>query len=282
MSTNRENRSKDIIAALFITIIFICIISVIFVQLSNQTYEIKHIAEITNTVVEISKKIDEMDYNDFESTGEKSIKELEEFKDTKIPEDVEIKYSVTENEEEKIKEIKLIANFQEDKTEITISKKAITEKVKEEKKYSYTKPEISEEYVPIKFIWTGDHNGYWIKTTENDKEWYSIEEGIYPTYAYNPEITRMTFLINGNYNNYDVITNWNYNFYIWIPKIEDKEYDSALFLKQEKGTLLQYDNGWENEFNKAYNQKQKIDILPDGAKEKIQSAYQTYVSSMRN
>lgn len=280
MSTNKENRTQDIVTALFITIIFIGIISIIFVQLSNKTYEIKQLAEATNLINDISKQINEMDYEEFEITEEKSIKELEKFKSTKIPKNIDIKYEVSE--ENNTKQIKLITKYTGGTSELEISKKAVTQKEEEKNEYKFAKPEIEEAYVPIKFIWTGNNEGYWIKTTEDDKEWYSIEEGIYPTYAYNPAIMRMTFLIDGSYNNYDVVTNWDYKLYIWIPKIENVEYDGALFLKQEKGTLLQYSNGWENEFNQAYNQKQKIDILPKGAKEKIQSAYQKYISNMRN
>lgn len=41
---------------------------------------------------------------------------------------------------------------------------------------------------PIKFVWTNvtatSKEGYWVKTTEDDIEWYSLEENIWPTFAY--------------------------------------------------------------------------------------------------
>lgn len=41
---------------------------------------------------------------------------------------------------------------------------------------------------PIKFVWTEvtatSKKGYWVKTTEDDIEWYSLEENIWPTFSY--------------------------------------------------------------------------------------------------
>lgn len=151
------------------------------------------------------------------------------------------------------------------------------------KENTFNKPELDESYVPIKFIWTEKNEGYWVKTNEEDKEWYSIEEGIYPTFAYNPEIIQMEFNINDENKKYDVLYNWDNKLYIWISKsenIEDKY--SELFLKSEKGTLLLFDDTWENEFNETYNRKQKIEILPVQIKEKIIKTYKRYINSSEN
>ena len=143
-------------------------------------------------------------------------------------------------------------------------------------------PEVTDEYVPIKFLWTGDNEGYWIKTDQEDKEWYSIEEGIYPCFVNNPQITEMTFRINGENNDYEVITGWEGKFYIWLPKLETEEYQSGLFASKEKGTLLLYDNGWENTFNQTYSGKIKIDLLPEKIQEKLLNAYKIYTDNMQN
>lgn len=154
---------------------------------------------------------------------------------------------------------------------------------KDETKKSYNKPEVDERYIPIKFIWTGKEEGYWVKTNKDDKEWYSIEEGIYPAFAYNPETIEMEFSINNENKKYDVLYNWDNKLYIWISKSEeiDDKY-SELFLKSEKGTLLLYENTWENEFNETYNRKQKINILPAKIKEKISKRYERYINSSIN
>lgn len=167
--------------------------------------------------------------------------------------------------------------------EKTIINEEENQEEKTQKKYTYNKPEVETNYTPIKFIWTEKNKGYWVKTTEDDKEWYSIEEGIYPTFAYNPQTIKKTFNINGKNKTYDTIFNWDYKIYIWISKseeIEDKY--SELFLKDDKGTLLLYDNGWENDTNQTYNRKQKIDILPSQTKQKITENYQKYITSSEN
>lgn len=220
-----KSKTQDILSALFITIIFIAVISAILIKLANITYQI-----------------------------EETAKETRALKDKK---ETEQTVNVENNDE----------------------KENSTEQVKKQVKIE---PEVTEEYVPIKFLWTGANNGYWIKTDEEDKEWYSIEEGIYPTYAYNPQITEMTFRINGNYDNYDVITDWEGEFYIWIPKLEDEEYNKSLFLEKEKGTLLLYSNGWENSFNQTYNGREKINMLPEKIGEELLRAYKNYTDNMQN
>lgn len=220
-----KNKTQDILSALFITLIFIAVISIIFIKLANITYQIEKTAQET--------------------------KAIKEKKETEQIINVE-----TDNKKENSKE--------------------------QANKRAKIEPEVTEEYIPIKFLWTGNDNGYWIKTNEEDKEWYSIEEGIYPTYAYNPQITEMTFRINGNYDSYDVITDWKDEFYIWIPKLEGEEYNKSLFLEKEKGTLLLYNNGWENPFNRTYNGREKINMLPEKMQEKLLRTYKNYTDNMQN
>ena len=88
-------------------------------------------------------------------------------------------------------------------------------------------------------------------------------------------------IINEN-NNYEVITGWEGRFYIWLPKLETEEYQSGLFASKEKGTLLLYDNGWENTFNQTYSGKIKIDMLPKEIQEKLLNAYKIYKDNMQN
>lgn len=228
MTGKKEERDKtqDILAAVFITIVFIAVISGIFIKLANITYEIEKTAEETKQLKETSQNV-------------KDNAEEEKDNNSKEP-------------------------------------------VKKEPKQIKIEPEVTEEYVPIKFLWTGDNEGYWIKTEKDDKEWYSIEEGIYPCFVHTPQITQMTFRINGENADYEVITGWEGNFYIWLPKLENEEYESGLFASKEKGTLLLYDNGWENSFNQTYSGKNKIDLLPKIAEEKLLNAYKIYTDNMQN
>lgn len=55
---------------------------------------------------------------------------------------------------------------------------------------------------PIKFVWTNvtatSREGYWVKTTEDDIEWYSLEENIWPTFSY----STAAFKNNGSVTGY--------------------------------------------------------------------------------
>jgi hypothetical protein len=93
----------------------------------------------------------------------------------------------------------------------------------------------------------------------------------------------MELSINNENKKYDVLYDWDNKLYIWVSKSEeiDDKY-SEIFLKSEKGTLLLYENTWENEFNETYNRKQKINILPAKIKEKISKTYERYINSSIN
>lgn len=229
MKVKKEDKDKtqDILVAILITIVFIAVISGIFIKLAGITYEIEKIAEETKQLKETNQNVEN-------NIGEE--------KDNNVKEPVQ---------KEKNKQVKI-------------------------------EPEVTEEYIPVKFLWTSDNEGYWIKTNIEDKEWYSIEEGIYPCFVYNPQITEMTFRINGENSDYEVITGWEGSFYIWLPKLETEEYESGLFASKEKGTLLLYNSSWENSFNQTYNGKNKIDLLPKMAEEKLLNAYKIYTDSMQN
>ncbi len=220
---DKSFKTKDILTAIFIMLVFVLVVSAIFIKLATISYQTAKINEEIN----------------------------------------QINQNVQNEEKEEVE------GNSEQKGEI--------------KKYSYNEPEVEKDYIPIKFIWTDKDKGYWVKTTKDDKEWYSIQEGIYPTFAYNPEITQMTFNINNKSKEYDVLYNWDYKIYIWISKCEEiKDEYGELFLKSEKGTLLLYDKTWENEYNQTYNRKQKIDVLPKEIKEKIEKVYNKYIETSDN
>lgn len=91
---------------------------------------------------------------------------------------------------------------------------------------------------PIKFVWTNvtatSKEGYWVKTTEDDIEWYSLEENIWPTFSYSTASFRNNGAVTGytNKNNLQPLksnpfTGLRYGktnvddkyIFIWLPKI---------------------------------------------------------------
>ena len=83
-----------------------------------------------------------------------------------------------------------------------------------------------EELIPVKFIWTNvpKREGYWVTTTEDDKEWYSYEAGILPLYIKKstPVKSQSLTLVqkNNTTSNYNVIAQnfGNITLYAWVPK----------------------------------------------------------------
>lgn len=246
---------QDILIAVFIMLMFLSLTSSIFINLSNTSFEIKKTEEVTKALTTVAERIDTMDYEELEITKDETpITELSEFKDFELPKKVEIFYQVDEKLEDtdRLKEIRLIAKYSNTKSsnqvDFFIYKRliesgeeskspieqqsapistyaAITPYANEEKSdYPFNKPEVPAGYMPVKFVWTevntASKKGYWVKTTEDDKEWYSIEEGIYPTFIKEAGTQRWSFdSINKTYNVLFLDMTGSFEMQIWLPKV---------------------------------------------------------------
>lgn len=256
---------QDILVSIFITLMFLSLISGIFINLSNTSFEIQKTVEVTKALTAVAEKIDTMGYDEIEvAQDEKPIKELSGFENFELPKKVEIFYQVNEELEDgnRLKEIKVISKYSNTKAsnqvDFCIYKRlidnsqsgqnagtttqqaaststyaspstyaAVTPYADTEKSdYPFNKPEVPAGYMPVKFVWTevntDTKKGYWVKTTEDDKEWYSIEEGIYPTFVAEGETVRWPFNINGKERTYNVIhldMAGTFEMKTWMPKI---------------------------------------------------------------
>ena len=87
--------------------------------------------------------------------------------------------------------------------------------------------------IPVKFIWTNvaKREGYWVTTTEDDKEWYSYEAGSLPLYikASTPVKSQSLTLVkkNNETSNYNVIAQnmSSVTMYGWLPRFGGSESD---------------------------------------------------------
>lgn len=304
LKENKGFTGQDILIAIFITMLFLSFITTMIINLSNTNYEIEKTRQVTELLSKIADKIDQMGYDDLEATvDEKDISEINELKDYEIPKNVNIKYTVSTegSNEQTTKNIKLIAQYSTTKNSNKVDLIVKKQKSKQQTgsgnngeildsssdkvyQYPFNIPETNgyynnEKIIPVKFIWTNPYEkkGYWVTTTEDDPEWYSIEEGIYPTYVSEntPTRNKMLTLVNQNYTmkNYTVLAQnvRNIRFYLWIPRIagntrnygyavgttnykyilksgkgyiaeqpESTEYNARIFPSDSKGILLQY------------------------------------------
>ena len=262
---------QDILIAIFITIAFLSLIVTMLINLSNTSYEINKTKQMTELISKMADKIDQMGYNDFQdTTEEKDTSEVSELRSYEIPNGITMKYKVsTEGDtNDPTKVITLIGTYKvnvaDNTVRISIKKKNasgsdsgnngntgedgyITPSIGSMYQYPFNIPKNSgnfegEELIPVKFVWTAFYQdgkrGYWVTTTEDDKEWYSIEEGIYPTYvkASVSRVQRTFRMPDGTTKTYEIINQsikpsgygWHQqggvDLYVWVPRIAGTEY----------------------------------------------------------
>lgn len=256
---------QDILIAVFITMAFLSLIVTLLINISNTSYEIEKTKQMTELISKVADRVDQMSFNDFEDTAtEKDISEIPELKSYEIPKGISLKYTVSTegDDDDPTRTITLIGIYRvsgvENKIKIPVKKKTIkddsdngntggndniTPSIGTMYQYPFNIPKNSgnyqgEELVPVKFIWTkldknSTRQGYWVITTEDDKEWYSIEEGIYPTYvSASVSRARQTFRMpDSSTKTYEIInqsvkpitSGWyrqnGVDLYVWVPRI---------------------------------------------------------------
>lgn len=275
---------QDILIAIFITIAFLSLIITMLINLSNTSYEINKTKQMTELISKMADKIDQMGYNDFQdTTEEKDTSEVSELRSYEIPNGITMKYKVsTEGDtNDPTKVITLIGTYKvngaDNTVKISIKKKKsdsgnsdntgdngyITPSIGSMYQYPFNIPKNSgnfegEELVPVKFIWTKlskyEKKGYWVITTEDDKEWYSIEEGVYPTYvkASVSKAQKAIRMQDGTTQTYEIInqslkTDWNQqsgvDLYVWVPRIAGTEYDNGYVFETTNYEIVEQTGG---------------------------------------
>ena len=102
-------------------------------------------------------------------------------------------------------------------------------------------------YKPIKQVFVASGNtsvkGYWVDCTIDDPNWYSIEEGYFPTYIdSNTTPNGTTVSVNGVYKRSYSISNYT-TFYIWIPRIAGTPTDYSYAYETSNQEIEPLDSG---------------------------------------
>lgn len=270
---NNGFTGQDIIIATFIILLFLSLLSTLIINLSNTSSQVSKVKILTETLTKVADKIDSLAYDEISvTTEEKSITELDIFNDLKLNKNMNITYQVEEDELQARKTIKIIAKYSNVETvDITIGKRIVEVQetasgedssegtsaskiqINTNAQYPFNRPNHELEdatltayqygngksLVPIKFVWSNvssySKRGAWVTTTEDDLEWYSIEENIWPTFAY-AAVQKCSYIgIQGYSNNkeYKPNTVLRYNpfqndrnstsdskyAFIWLPRV---------------------------------------------------------------
>ena len=281
---NKGFTGQDILIAIFLTISFLSLISAMMINLSNTTYEIEKTRQITDALTQLADKVDKMSFDSLDDTDEeKPIKEMNGLSNYENPQNVNITYTVSTegNTPIQTKSITLIAQYSNkiasNKVNLTLKKQKNIDETGTPNpnpepdpspepstpstpspnpsgtvyQYPYNPPVTGgtydgEQITPVKFVWTNvsKREGYWVTTTEDDKEWYSYEAGILPLYIKSDvPIRRMRLtLVQKNYQSFDynvIAQNVNYvTFYAWIPRFggTQNSYDYVVGTSRNKYT----------------------------------------------
>lgn len=223
IKNNNGFTGQDIIIAIFIILLFLSLITTLIINLSSTSSEISKVKILTETLTKVADKIDSLNYDEIDVTSqEKAITELAIFYDLKLNNNMKITYTVEEDETKTKKTIKLVAKYPNVETvDITIGKRIVSTsegtgsessgddssttqniQINTNAQYPFNRPNHTLEdasltsyiygegkkIVPIKFVWSDvtqySKKGAWVKTTEDDLEWYSLEENIWPIFSY--------------------------------------------------------------------------------------------------
>ena len=162
---------QDLLIAMFVLVLFLGIITAVYVNFSNTSYEIKLASKATEIMTGILDEYERAYYDDIQigKVNKSSIKEKKvEFRPI---------VNVTSNSDtEKKISIKVEYTWKgnTEAVENTIIKRKETIKPQ-------NSPNLGALYnvIPIKFVYDDMQNltGHWERTNENDTEWYNDQEG---------------------------------------------------------------------------------------------------------
>ena len=160
---------QDLLIAMFVLVLFLGIITAVYVNFSNTSYEIKLASRATEIMTAILDKYERAYYDDVEDI------EIEEESDSKVKFTPTV--SITDNSDTE-KKISIKVEYEwkgkKEAVENTIIKRKETIKPQ-------NSPNLGALYnvIPIKFVYDDMKNltGHWERTNENDTEWYNYQEG---------------------------------------------------------------------------------------------------------
>ena len=216
---------QDLLVAMFILILFLGLLTGVYVNLSNTSYEIKLTARATEIITDFIEYVDELYYNQVDEEGNIEIDEWayiddfnavndqypdsvpnnrirNEFKD--IDEGFILSYIITADDNNK-KEIKVRVEFDWKNDTHVIENSFVKER---ELVKPQNSPDLSNvNYQPVKCVYNDSISDWeFVRTSNNDSNWYNYENH------------RWAVAVDSNatFDN-DVLTNCSH-VYVWIPR----------------------------------------------------------------
>lgn len=192
---------QELLISMFILVLFLGIMTTVYVNLSNTSYEIKLAAKATEILTTKLETYEEMYYDQINTGTEDSI--------------IENKYTiltdVEANEEEKTIKVSVSYDWKGDTHRIKNSMVKYKENIKPQ-----NSPELKPEYnlTPVKYVYdnTESLEGHWEKTDATDTDWYNYENNRWAV-----AVEGATFKKDENGNDMIILSTCT-NVYVWVPK----------------------------------------------------------------
>ncbi|MBR3133011.1 MAG: hypothetical protein IKG42_02910 [Clostridia bacterium] len=195
---------QDLIIAMFILVLFLGLMTGVYVNLSNTSYEIKLTADATEIGTNILEFYDS-EYYDEINTSSKTEVLASNYSGISWNDKYDVYVSVTENQEKNKKEISVSVEFEFKDETHRIENSMIKEK---EPIRPTNSPDMSNISVtPIKFVYddASELYGHFFKTQKTDNEWYNYE---------NKKLA--VAVSGGEFDNNGIMTGFD-DIYVWIP-----------------------------------------------------------------
>ena len=245
----------DLTIAIAVIIMFTTLISIIFVNIYMNSTSTSRGAMATTYATQIIENIEKLYYNE---VTDEQINDI--INNMNIPSGYDVTFNLENYKETNYKEEDLIKI-------VTVNIKYMVGKKEEQVEFQKikakevliipNKPELNEQYVPVKYIkQSGDETGYFKITNENDPEWYNYSN---KEWAY-------VMLRNGlGYNSDDIVTTPT-AIYVSIPRYGTDTNGNIVFLYETTNQTVNDDGNLSDEtYTTTFADDETGIFLPEGS-----------------
>lgn len=172
---------QDLLVAMFILVFFLGLITAIYVNFSNTSYEIKLAADATEIMTKCLDYYDNLYYDEINTTSGYIDKDSELFPEN-LKEGIDNKFNIKVNieaneDDKKTITVKVEYTLKDDISRIENSIVKYKENIKPQNSPDLTSYNLT----PIKYVYDDSQTfeGHWEKTDSSDRDWYNYENGRY-------------------------------------------------------------------------------------------------------
>lgn len=203
VKTEKGFAAQDILVAMFVLVLFLGVMTAVYVNLSNTSYEIKKMTEATKVSTAYMEYLDKLYFYDIDSS--KTSLYINAVSHNGFTPEI----TVTDREDG-VKSVEVTINYEWKGESYSISNSILKFREMINPQNSPNFDNCS--YTPIKYVYSDSSslNGYFVKTTADDSDWYNYDNNLWAVAVSNP-----TFITNSDGE--EVLDSYS-KIYLWIPR----------------------------------------------------------------